>query len=399
MIRPIKSPADLAAAKKRLSKLIEANETGAHDDEIDILATLIEQFERTVVTLEAPSPIAAIRFRMEQMGLTPRQLEPFIGSRARVSEVLSGKRRLSIDMIRSLHEGLGIPYESLIAKRHPSVGTVTASASALDELIELGVDLDKDDVRTLISSADQVRSTLALHRKTRTQRAASKTDQTALLLWQAAVLKKSEQQSIATTFDRTRFGAEALRALARLSAKPGSPVKALEALHDHGIAAVVLPSLQGTFLDGAAMVAQSGTPVIGLTLRHDRLDSFWFTVLHEAAHISLHYDHLLDSGAAFIDDMEIRSKNTFECEADALARESLIPSSILSQVPWDINTTYDELVTLSVRARVHISVAAGRWQRDHQNYRKFSRLIERGTIRAQLSRATSASDTIRSTLS
>jgi len=106
---------------------------------------------------------------------------------------------------------------------------------------------------------------------------------------------------------------------------------------------------------------------------------------------------LLDSGAAFIDDMEIRSKNTFECEADALARESLIPSSILSQVPWDINTTYDELVTLSVRARVHISVAAGRWQRDHQNYRKFSRLIERGTIRTQLSRATSASDTIRST--
>lgn len=394
MIKPIRTTADLAMAKTRVSHLITSNGSGVHDDEIDILATLIEQFERTLAPIEAPSPIAAIRFRMEQMGLTPRQLEPFIGSRARVSEVLSGKRQLSIDMIRSLHEGLGIPYESLIGKWHPSTNFTTASAPALDKLTELGVDFDEDDVQTLLGTVGAVRSNLALHRRTRTQRAASKTDQTALLLWQAAVLKKSEQQPLGQTFDRTQFSAETLRKLARLSAKPDGPVKALEALHQHGISTVVLPSLPGMFLDGAAMAAQSGTPVIGLTLRHDRLDSFWFTMLHEAAHISLHYDHLLESGTVFIDDMEIRSEDSLEREADLLARESLIPSSILLQVPWDKDTTYDELVTLSVRARVHISVAAGRWQRDHQNYRKFSRLVERGTIRTQLAQVTATDNTI-----
>lgn len=388
MIKPIRSSADLARAKKRVSQLITSNDAGVHDDEIDVLATLIEKFERTFASIEAVSPIAAIRFRMEQMGLTPRQLEPFIGSRARVSEVLSGKRQLTIDMIRSLHEGLGIPYESLIVKRLPNANVAATYAPAWDKLTELGVDIDEGDVQMLLGTLGEVPSTLALHRRTRTQRAASKTDQTAVLLWQAAVLKKSEQQSIGKTFYRTRFGATALRKLARLSAKPDGPVRALEALHQHGVSTVVLPSLPGMFLDGAAMVAQSGIPVIGLTLRHDRLDSLWFTLLHEAAHISLHYDHLLESGTAFIDDMEIESEDALEREADVLARESLIPSSILSQVPWDKNTTYDELVTLSVRARVHISVAAGRWQRDHQNYRKFSRLVERGTVRTQLAQAT-----------
>lgn len=394
MIKPIKTRTDLATAKKRVSHLIRSNSTGEHDDEVDILSTLIEQFERTAAPIEAPSPIVAIRFRMEQMGLTPRQLEPFIGSRARVSEVLSGKRQLSIDMIRSLHEGLGIPYESLLTTRHPSADIAAASGPALEKLTEFGVEIDADDVQTLLGGASEFRSTVALHRKTRTQRAASKTDQTALLLWQAAVLKKAEQRSILKAFDGTQFGNEALRKLGRLSAKPDGPVQALEALQQYGVSTVVLPSLRGMFLDGVAMVAQSGTPVIGLTLRHDRLDSFWFTVLHEAAHISLHYNHLLESGAAFVDDMEIESDDAFEREADILARESLIPSSILSQVPWDKDTTYNELVTLSVRARVHISVAAGRWQRDHQNYRKFSRLVERGAVRTQLAQATETGDTL-----
>src|ERR1700680_463316 len=168
MIRPIKSPADLAAAKKRLSKLIEANETGAHDDEIDILATLIEQFERTVVTLEAPSPIAAIRFRMEQIGLTPRQLEPFIGSRARVSEVLSGKRTLSMDMIRSLHEGLGIPYASLISRAKRSDDVDQISGDAIKRLNTLGFALERDEIPAFIPSSLQTGTASALLRKTRT---------------------------------------------------------------------------------------------------------------------------------------------------------------------------------------------------------------------------------------
>jgi HTH-type transcriptional regulator/antitoxin HigA len=147
---------------------------------------------------------------------------------------------------------------------------------------------------------------------------------------------------------------------------------------------VILPALPGTFLDGAVMAGRSGNPVIGLTLRHDRVDSFWFTLLHELAHIVLHYDQLLDHETAFVDDMEMHSDETHELDADQLARETLIPDSILSQVHWDQDTTQDEIVAVAVRARVHVAIAAGRWQRDHQNYKKFARLVERGTIRSVL---------------
>jgi HTH-type transcriptional regulator / antitoxin HigA len=387
MIKPIRSLEDLTAAKSRMSALIRANKTGVHDDEIDVLSTLIEQYERNIAPIDEPSPVAAIRFRMDQLGLAPRDLEPYVGSRARVSEVLSGKRQLSIDMIRSLHEGLGIPYESLIARRPPTADISSASAPALDRLTELGVDFSAEDVQTILGHRHAPQSSLALHKRTRTQRAASKTDPTALLFWQAAVLKRGEGRSVAKPFERSEFDAAALRKLARLSVRPDGPLRAVATLSDHGVATVVLPPLPGTFLDGAALVTATGTPVIGLTLRHDRLDSFWFTVLHEAAHISLHYDLLVESGAAFIDDMEMRSEDLLEREADTLARESLIPSSVLAQIPWDNDTTHDELLKLAVMARVHIAIAAGRWQRDHQNYKKFSRLIDRGIIRGQLSQA------------
>ena len=382
MIKPIRTAADLNHSKARIRDLLKANGTGAHDDEIEVLSTLIDQFERARVHIDAPSPEAAIKFRMKEMGLSPRQLEPFIGSRARVSEILSGKRQLSIDMIRSLHEGLGIPYESLISKRLKNKSMEHLSTPAIDRLNALGFDIDREEIPAFLSTLVQANSAPALHRKTRTQRAASKTDQTALLLWQAAVLKKSESQPLATTFDRSTFGSQTLRVIARLSARSDGPLRALRALTACAISVAILPPLPGTFLDGAVMAGPSGKAVIGLTLRHDRLDSFWFTLLHELAHVALHYDQLLERGLAFVDDIEIPSEDLYEREADQLARESLIPGSVLSQVNWNENTTQDEIVAVAVRARVHVAIAAGRWQRDHRNYKKFARLIERGTVRA-----------------
>lgn len=386
MIKPIRTPTDLTRAKLRLTELLMSNQTAVHDDEIEVLSTLIEKFERTSSRIEAPSPMAAIKFRMHEMGLTPRQLEPFIGTRARVSEVLSGKRQLSIDMIRSLHEGLGIPYESLISARPTNTKVDHISAPVIDRLNSFGFDLDIEEMSTFVRTLAENYPPFALHRKTRTMRAASKTDQTALFLWQAAVLKKSESQTVATTFRASQFGADALRKLARLSTKPDGPTKVLHALAEQGISVVIVPPLPGTFLDGAVMAGPSGKPIIGLTLRHDRVDSFWFTLLHELAHVVLHFDHLSDQSAVFVDDMEIRSEDMYELEADQLARESLIPSSILSHVQWNEYTTPDEIVALGIRARVHVAIVAGRWQRDHQNYKKFARLVERGTIRSALSK-------------
>jgi HTH-type transcriptional regulator/antitoxin HigA len=385
MIKPIRSDHDLELATERLAGLIKSNQEGAFSDEIEVLSTLIEQYERATIPMSTTSPVGAIRFRMDQQGLTPRQLEPFIGSRARVSEVLSGKRQLTLDMIRSLHEGLGIPYESLISKGGLDTEiSGRAPGAALNRLNALGFELGSDGVPSFVREFQSPYAQRALHRKTRTQRAASKMDQGALLLWQAAVLRKSESRGPIARFDRSVFVAERLRKVARLSGRPDGPRRAIEAFAENGVSTVILPALPGTFLDGAAMTHRDGTPVIGLTLRHERIDNFWFTLLHEAAHISLHYDQLTDAGAVFVDDLEIRSEDEFEREADALAGESLIPNHLLSQVQWDEASTHDDIVALSIRTRVHIAIVAGRWQRDHQNYKKFSRLIERGTIRHHL---------------
>jgi HTH-type transcriptional regulator/antitoxin HigA len=85
-------------------------------DELDVLATLVDAYESKRFPIESPDPIEAIRFRMEQLGLERKDLEPFIGSRARVSEVLNKRRGLSLKMIRALHEELDIPLEALIGR-------------------------------------------------------------------------------------------------------------------------------------------------------------------------------------------------------------------------------------------------------------------------------------------
>lgn len=385
-IKPIRTHQDLTAAKHRLKSMLLENSSGSYDDEIEVLAVLIEQFERTYHRVDAPTPIASIKFRMEEMGLSPRQIEPFIGSRARVSEVLSGKRQLSIDMIRSLHEGLGIPYESLISQRSKNAIIEQISSPKLNHLDPLGSEVDYQKPSVFIRTSQSQSIAPALLRKTRTQRAASKTDQGALLLWQATVLKSCAAPND-QKFKYVGLSPEYLRQIARMSAKPDGPRRAISALKEAGVSVVTLPPLPGTFLDGAAMLGESGNPVIGLTLRHDRIDSFWFTLLHELAHVFLHHEELRSGHAGFVDDLEIRSDDRFECEADQLARESLIPNQILAQMPWNASTSQDDIIAIASRARTHIAVVAGRWQRDHQNYKKFARLIERGTVRTMLSSA------------
>jgi len=114
-IKPIRNDVDLRAAFKRLESVYQAVEGTPEADEMEILVTLIEAYERKHYPITAADPVEAIKFRMEQQGLTPKDLEHYIGSSGRVSEVLNRKRRLSLQMVKRLHEGLNIPYESLLA--------------------------------------------------------------------------------------------------------------------------------------------------------------------------------------------------------------------------------------------------------------------------------------------
>jgi HTH-type transcriptional regulator / antitoxin HigA len=113
-IKPIRTEVDYDAALAEVEQLWGAKSGTARGDRLDVLATLIEAYEERHYPMDPPDPIEAIKFRMEQQGLTRKDLEAMIGSRTRIAEVLARKRGLSIAMIRRLHEKLGIPAEVLI---------------------------------------------------------------------------------------------------------------------------------------------------------------------------------------------------------------------------------------------------------------------------------------------
>ena len=114
-IKPIRSDEDLQAAFRQLELVFQAATGSEQADERDVLVALIEAYEQKHFPVGPADPVEAIKFRMDQQNLTPKDLEPYIGSSGRVSEVLNRKRRLSLQMVKKLHNGLRIPYESLLA--------------------------------------------------------------------------------------------------------------------------------------------------------------------------------------------------------------------------------------------------------------------------------------------
>ena len=113
-IHPLRTETDYAAALAEIGRLFDAAPHTPEGDRLDVLATLVEAYEEQHYSIPAPDPIEAIHYYMESRGLSRRDLEPYLGSRARVAEVLNRKRALSLEMIRRLHTGMGIAAEILI---------------------------------------------------------------------------------------------------------------------------------------------------------------------------------------------------------------------------------------------------------------------------------------------
>ena len=113
-INMIKTEKDYERALEKIEILLNADETSENTEQLEILSILVEDYENKHCKIESPDPIAAIKFRMEQLGLSRKDLEESIGSRGRVAEVFSRKRNLTLPMIRKLHKNLGIPTDILI---------------------------------------------------------------------------------------------------------------------------------------------------------------------------------------------------------------------------------------------------------------------------------------------
>jgi len=117
-LKPIRNDRELNRALRRIDELWGAKAGSIKGDELDVLMLIVEKYEDEHYAIPSSNPIEAIKFLMEQKGLVRKDIEPYIGTSGRVSEVLNGKRNLSLSMIKKLHEGLNIPYDCLITARH-----------------------------------------------------------------------------------------------------------------------------------------------------------------------------------------------------------------------------------------------------------------------------------------
>lgn len=379
-VMPIRNERDHKLALARHNEIMDGPADRSRD-ELEVLQAVIDRWERDRYDLPATTPVEAIRFRMEQGGLKPRDLIPFLGSRSRVSEVLSGTRPLSIDMIRALHAHLGIPAEVLIAA--PAIRQereLSPSQAAMAKLAGFGLLKAGETVTAFVARAFGTRRDEVLLRKTRTDRVNTKTDADALQAWAAAaVLKSMAARRPKLSVEPAKRGAASGRRLAALSATVG-PAGVPAHLAAEGIAFVVLDHLPGTYLDGAALLRPDGRPLIAMTLRHDRIDNFWFTLLHEYAHVC---KHLGTARPVILDDLQLEQPSDIEAEADAFAQKALIPPSLAAALS-DPDLSPDRVEAIAARAGVHHAIVAGRWQREHSDYRRFSRLLGHGEVRESL---------------
>ena len=398
-ISPIRSEGDHEAALDRLGEIFQADDGTPEGDERDILFDLVEAYEDRHHPIPPPDPVAAIEFRMDQAGLTRRDLVPHIGSYAKVSEVLSGKRPITMSMARALHRHLGIPAEALLGEPEVILDDTLAGVEwtrfPLRAMAKLGWIPDAPDLRDraeeimrgLVERAGGPQVAAAsMFRKNDHRRVNAKTDEYALSAWCWEVLAKANAHPLSATYLPETMSPDLLRAVAQLSRFEDGPKRAVDALAALGVAVEIVPHLPRTHLDGAALRVSGGPPVIGLTLRYDRIDNFWYCLLHELAHVGLHLNDGED--ASFVDDHTLRGREepnggSKEIEADRLAEDALIPSDAWEASEVSLEPSGMAVMALAFDLGIHPAIVAGRVRYKTGNYRLLSQFVGSGQVRRQ----------------
>ncbi len=383
-IKIIKNQEDYRNALNFVEQIIDRDpEPGTVDsDHLILLTALIKEYESKAYPEHLPDPIEAIKFRMEQQNLKPADLIPYIGSAGRVSEVLSGKRQLTLDMVRALSSGLGIPAKVLIQKPSRDFESQNWDTTLVKTMQKRGYfgknslkDQNKSElISGFFSSFGQLQPA-ALYRKTNF-RSAPRTDNNALLAWGIRVLEKASKIKVSTKYKKGTVDLFFMRAAIKLSSKDNGPLLVRDYLEEYGIKLVIEPHLPKTHLDGAVLLFDKDNPVIGLTIRHDRPDNFWFTLMHELAHVALHYE---DDVESFYDeglqDKDGVGDDPKEKEADLLAEEAILPKG-----KWETSaarTTPNQFSTedLANELGIQTAVIAGMIRFKHQNFYYLNKIV------------------------
>lgn len=388
----IRTENQYAAYLNEVEKLISEGPklNSADSERLELLTVLLESYENSKYPVETPDPIDAILFRMNEKGLKQADLIPYFGTSSRVSEVLNRKRPLTVQMIRALTIGLGISADTLVGasviETSSSKKSVDWSKFPIKEMTRRGwiENIGKaaknnleEVVKGFIADAGLEFGT-ASFRKRFYGEAETPTSKYALHAWLARVIQRARvRKPNIGHYNHDEMSLAYLKELAQLSRFETGPLLAVEQLENSGISVIIEPALKGTLLDGAALRDTDGAPIIGLTLRYDRLDHFWFTLIHEVAHIWKH----VGENEAFLDDLESSSEDRKEAEANRLATEAFIP-----RVQWRRSDAYrtpdrNTIERFAKDLKIHPAIVAGRLRRESENYSLFSDMVGQNQVR------------------
>lgn len=390
--RVIKTSADYIKAIEEAENLIALDPDPGSDEaeRLDLLSLLIEKYESERFRVELPDPLEAIRFRMEEQELRQRDLIPFIGSKSKVSEVLAGKCPLTVPMIRALSDGLGIPTEVLL--QEPQLESKGGESVAWDkfplkEMVKRGwLKATEEELRSgwmelierFFEPLGGIQIVPVFCRRTLVERSGKTMDKYALWAWTARVLTKAKSMKL-PSYQNGTVDKGFIEQVAHLSLSDKGPIKAQQHLMRHGIPLVIEPHLPKTHLDGAALLSQEGRPVIGLTIRHDRIDNFWFNLIHELVHVE---KHLKSVDEAFVDDLDSEAgSDPREREADRAVGEIFIPRQIWKRSDAYRQRTPDAVQELALQLKIHPAVIAGRIRHDAKNFYILSQMVGTGQVR------------------
>lgn len=393
-VRVIKTPQEHEAAIARLSALmdLEIQPKSDTEAELELLSVVIEAYERTQAPPTLLDPIEVILFYMDQRGLKKSDMVPYFGSISKVSDVISRKRPLSLAMIRKLHQGLGISADMLMNESLHDGFDADAEPAVDFEKLPFKEMIDRRPFRGFVKSVSDFKeraeevlrqyvpevfsmhTSPAMLRATLAQQGQRIMDSHALLVWRATVIHKARRLKLEGKYHKDVITMEWLRELAKLSSFEKGPLLAQEYLSKAGIALVFEEHYKKTYLDGAAML-DGERPIVGLTLRYDRLDNFWFALLHELMHIK---EHLINGNIFIADNLDDKQRTdaAFEEEADRGARDALIPPEDWQRAAFGSAPDTKTVKVFAKSIRISPTIVAGRIRREQHNYRLLSSINE-----------------------
>jgi HTH-type transcriptional regulator/antitoxin HigA len=392
-----------AAIGRIKSKVIAKAELEALQSEYEILSIQIREYETlksgTIEILKASSleelPSILIRARIAK-GFSQRQLAEAIGLKEQQIQKYEAEEYASANLQRlaEVANAIGLNISEVAEFRTTSQrlsnvakddlawdqfpikemyrrGWFKEFSGSLDVAVENAEELVKEFVQNSLG-----RSVRAAARQR--VRSGCAVNWYALLAWQCRIITLAGKAKVANKYNQKTISNEWLTKLAFLSCEEDGPKRAVEFLRDSGIRVVIEPHLPQTLLDGAVFLLSDGLPVIGMTLRYDRLDNFWFVLFHELAHIIKHL-HKGDIESIF-DDLDVEAGD-IEQEADRLAGEIMVPENKWNTALARYIRSEDSIKDFAKELGVHPAIVAGKIRREAKNYIILKDMVGQGKVR------------------